>query len=65
MSTIRAEEPAVRYVPTQAKRNFMDFQAAYNLVIPVVEKKYGVEVMISDAVDPNTGDFDGQTILLD
>lgn len=42
----------------------MDYQAAYNRVVPVVEGKYGVEVMISDVVDPNTGDFDGQTILL-
>src|SRR4030095_9484903 len=31
----------------------------------VVEKRYGVEVTISDVVDPNTGDFDGQRILLD
>ena len=43
----------------------MDYQAAYNRVVPVVEGKYGVEVMISDVVDPNTGDFDGQTILID
>jgi hypothetical protein len=43
----------------------MDFQTAYNLIVPIVEKTYGVEVMISDVVDPNTGDFDGQTILLD
>jgi hypothetical protein len=43
----------------------VDFQTAYNLIVPVIEKKYGVEVMISDVVDPNTGDFDGQTILID
>jgi hypothetical protein len=43
----------------------VDYQAAYNRVVPVVEGKYGVEVMISDVVDPNTGDFDGQTILID
>lgn len=43
----------------------MDFQAAYNQVIRVVENRYGVEVMISDVVDPNTGDFDGRTILID
>lgn len=43
----------------------MDYRAAYNQIIPVIEKKYGVEVMISDVVDPNTGDFDGQTILID
>jgi hypothetical protein len=42
-----------------------DYRAAYNRVVPVVEKKYGVEVVISDVVDPNTGDFDGEKILLD
>ena len=31
----------------------------------MVEKTYGVEVVISDVVDPNTGDFDGERILLD
>jgi hypothetical protein len=43
----------------------VDYQAAYNRVVPVVEGKYGVEVMISDVVDPNTGAFDGQSILID
>jgi hypothetical protein len=43
----------------------MDYQSAYNLIVPIVERKYGVEVMISDVVDPNTGDFDGKTILID
>jgi hypothetical protein len=42
-----------------------DYRAVYNRVVPVVEKTYGVEVAISDVVDPNTGDFDGETILLD
>ena len=43
----------------------MDFQTAYNLVVPVAEKKYGVEVRISAVVNPNTGDFDGQAILIE
>ena len=42
-----------------------DFRSVYNRVVPIVEKKYGVEVVISDVVDPNTGDFDGQQILID
>jgi len=33
--------------------------------VPVVENDYGVEVTISDVVDPNTGDFDGRQILID
>ena len=33
-----------------------DFRSVYNRVVPIVEKKYGVEVVISDVVDPNTGD---------
>jgi hypothetical protein len=42
-----------------------DFRSVYNRVVPIVEKRYGVEVVISDVVDPNTGDFDGQRILID
>jgi hypothetical protein len=42
-----------------------DYQAVYNRVVPIVEGRYGVEVTISDVVDPNTGDFDGQRILID
>jgi hypothetical protein len=42
-----------------------DYRAAYNRLVPVVENKYGIEVIISDVVDPNTGDFDGQRILID
>jgi hypothetical protein len=42
-----------------------DFQSVYNRVVPVVENDYGVEVTISDVVDPNTGDFDGRQILID
>lgn len=42
-----------------------DYQAVFNKLVPVVEKRYGIEVTISDVVDPNTGDFDGERILLD
>jgi hypothetical protein len=42
-----------------------DYQAAYNRLVPIVEGRYGIEVTISDVVDPNTGDFDGQRILID
>ena len=41
-----------------------DFRGVFNAVVPVVER-YGIEVTISDVVDPNTGDFDGERILLD
>jgi hypothetical protein len=43
----------------------LDYRAVYNRVVPIVEAKYGVEVTISDVVDPNTGDFDGERILID
>jgi hypothetical protein len=42
-----------------------DFQDAYNRVVDLVETRYGVDVEISDVLDPNTGDFDGATIKLD
>jgi hypothetical protein len=42
-----------------------DYQAVYNRLVPIVEGKYGIEVTISDVVDPNTGDFDGERILID
>lgn len=42
-----------------------DYRAVYNRVVSVVEGKYGIEVTISDVVDPNTGDFDGERILID
>jgi hypothetical protein len=48
-----------------ARMTAFDYRAVYNRVVPVVEKKYGVEVVISDVVDPNTGDFDGEKILID
>ena len=45
--------------------NDFDYRAVFNQLVPVVERRYGVEVTISDVVDPNTGDFDGERILLD
>jgi hypothetical protein len=42
-----------------------DYRSVYNRVVPLVEKRYGIEVTISDVVDPNTGDFDGRQILID
>jgi len=42
-----------------------DYQAVFNKLVPIVERKYGIEVTISDVVDPNTGDFDGRQILID
>jgi hypothetical protein len=42
-----------------------DFQDAYNRVCDRIEQRYGVQVTISDVLDPNTGDFDGATIKLD
>jgi hypothetical protein len=42
-----------------------DFQDAYNRVCGRIEERYGIEVTISDVLDPNTGDFDGAVIKLD
>lgn len=42
-----------------------DFRSVYNRLVPLIEGRYGIEVAISDVVDPNTGDFDGQRILID
>ncbi len=49
----------------ETPRPAFDYRAVYNRVVPIVERKYGVEITISDVVDPNTGDFDGQRILID
>jgi hypothetical protein len=42
-----------------------DFREAYNRVCGRIEERYGVEVTISDVLDPNTGDFDGSCIKID
>ena len=38
---------------------------AYDRVERLVEERYGLPVVISDVLDPNTGDFDGVAIKLD
>ncbi|MBE7466867.1 MAG: hypothetical protein HS116_25635 [Planctomycetes bacterium] len=43
----------------------IDFKTAYDRVERHVEERYGIEVNISDVIDPNTGDFDGLRIQLD
>lgn len=42
-----------------------DFRTAYNVVERRIEDHYGIPVMTSDVVDPNTGDFDGERIQID
>lgn len=42
-----------------------DFQDAFNRLELLIEKRYGLGVSISDVIDPNTGDFDGERIMLD
>lgn len=38
---------------------------AYDRCAHHIESRYGVDVMISDVLEPNTGDFNGMTILVD
>ncbi len=40
-------------------------QSVFNRCAEHIETRYGIEVRISDVVDPNTGDFDGSKILID
>lgn len=42
-----------------------DFKNAFDRLELLIEKRYGLEVSISDVIDPNTGDFDGERIMLD
>lgn len=42
-----------------------DFKTAFDRIERLIETRYGVEVNISDVLDPNTGDLDGQRIKLD
>ena len=42
-----------------------DFKKAYDLVERRIEERYEIPVMISDVLDPNTGDFDGTRIQVD
>ena len=46
-------------------RDVIDFKKAYDLVERRIEERYGIPVMISDVVHPNTGDFDGTRIQVD
>lgn len=43
----------------------MDFREAYHRVERRIEERYGVDVRVSDVLDPNTGDFDGSRIAID
>jgi hypothetical protein len=43
----------------------LQFKAAFDKVERHIEDRYGIPVVISDVVDPNTGDFDGAEIKLD
>ena len=42
-----------------------DFREVYNVVSAFVEDRYGVPVVISDVVNPFTGDLDGAEIHVD
>jgi hypothetical protein len=41
------------------------FKEAFDLVERHVEERYRIPVSVGDVLDPNTGDFDGGSILLD
>lgn len=41
------------------------YKAAYDKIERVIEERYELPVLISDVLDPNTGDFDGAEIKLD
>ena len=43
----------------------IDFKTCFNIVEKHIEDRYRMPVMISDVLDPNTGDFDGVTIKID
>ena len=43
----------------------IDFKNCFNIVEKHIEDRYQMPVVISDVLDPNTGDFDGVTIKLD
>lgn len=42
-----------------------DFQGIFNQIERHIEGRYGIPVMISDVLDPNTGDLDGACIKVD
>jgi hypothetical protein len=41
------------------------FIDAYNKVDRLIEERYGIRSTIGDVLDPNTGDFDGESIKVD
>lgn len=43
----------------------LDFGRAFNRVERYVEGRWGIPVILTDVVDPNTGDFDGVSISVD
>ena len=43
----------------------LDFKLAYDRLVAQIETRYGLPVVITDVADPNTGDFDGVSILVD
>lgn len=44
---------------------YEDLQRVYDRVTRCIETSYGIAVRVCDVLDPNTGDFDGETIKLD
>ena len=46
-------------------KKMIDFKNCYNRVEKHIETRYRMPVMISDVLDPNTGDFDGVSIKVD
>jgi len=41
------------------------FKRAFDRLERHIEDRYGIPVVISDVLDPNTGDFDGASIKVD
>jgi hypothetical protein len=52
--------PSWAMAPTEER-----FREVFNAVEPYIERRYGVPVIISDVVNPFTGDLDGKEILID
>lgn len=48
-----------------SRENPLDFRRAFNRVERYVEHAWGIPVILTDVVDPNTGDFNGVTISVD
>ena len=46
-------------------RKEIDLKRAFDAIERHIEERYGVPVIITDVLDPNTGDFDGAEIKLD